>query len=244
MTKIAEILTIIGIAFAVAYYVYTLDTKVEKLNEEVARLNEELGSLASVKAGPQGPKGDQGPAGPPGPRGEVGLRGPAGPKGEKGDPGVDGVSNANLSDAGIAVASKNNMKFVDSDSILEKSTTVGPYKVNLLQCNKKSSRIKCEFSVINEGGGKNFRLLRTVNNGTKLYMSSGNIVQANTVYIGDSGGNRKTYYKFTMPEGLPVKGSAEFSGIQDSQISLLELRIGVGTVSNPLVAEFRNIQAL
>jgi hypothetical protein len=217
---------------------------INRLEERLLALNSELNTKIASSRGPQGVPGPRGEMGPQGPKGEKGDRGPQGPKGGKGDSanlGASGTMSPKTSTNSASIVS--GAKFMDKASAFINKATAGPYLVELLSCERNSTRMKCDIRVTNEGGGKDLRLFRTVGDGTKIYMASGKVAKANSVYIGNTGGNKSTYYQFTMPERLPIKGAVEFADIQGNDISLLEIRIAVSNVHNPLVAEFRNILA-
>jgi len=184
----------------------------------------------------RGPEGKQGPPGPQGPRG---LKGDAGPQGPVGP-----IGSSDLSVSSLSPSSDLPIKYKDKKSTLSKKTVVGPYSVVLDSCNKSASRIGCDFHITNEGGGENLYLLRTSGDGSKVYLSSGYVTQAYEVHVGDAGGTSKSYYKFSMPVGLPIKGSIVFTNVDDNEISLLEMRMSSSNyLGKPLVAEFRNIVA-
>lgn len=204
-------------------------TKGLSIKSKPSEIIEALSCIEQIKLqpGPRGPEGKQGP------------KGDAGARGAKGEPGML-LENKDTSE--IAATANYNKRFVDESTPLNSTTIAGPYRVDLLSCSKKSSRVRCEFSVTNEGGGENIYVFRDGGDGTKIYMSSGLVSVAQEVYIGNVGGNKKRHYKFKMPLNLPIKGSVSFSNISDNEISLIQLRISSSNVlSNPHIAEFRNI---
>jgi len=135
-------------------------------------------------------------------------------------------------------------KYKDKNSKLLSNTVVGPYSIDLIGCTKKSKRLTCEFRITNQGGGESLVFHRTQRAGSKIYLSSGYVAKAKEIYVGDIGGSNRTYYNFRMPIELPVKGTVVFNDADDNKISLLQLRLSLGTAHNPMVAEFRNIVAL
>ena len=224
------------VALVIAYT--TLLSDFRYVNKEINELKASLEKALLLSKGPKGDEGPQGAIGPQGPKGDKGEKGERGPRGEKGDPGI--ASSKLSSIVNPAEIKSRGIQYFDNESILDNEIFVGPYRVELLSCIKSSARIKCNLRITNEGGGRKFELHNSVGNGTRIFMSSGNIRKVSEVYIGNKGGNG-AWYSFDLPERIPVKATLVFNEIKDIHIALLQISLGDG--NKYYKAEFKNIKS-
>lgn len=232
MTKIAELLTVIVVAFGVASYVYSLDTKVDRLNEEINQIKTKVNTLNVGNAGPIGPPGPKGEKGEPGPRG------PVGPVGPKGDSGKDGQCSECSS---ISHTNKYNQRpkpEKTNNSIQE--AAVGEYIVKLESCTKSGNRAICQFKVTNTDTERKIYIARTRGEGSRIILSSGYMTKAKELFIGDAGGSSYSAYGVTLPKDVPISGRVVFEGVNDREVSLLQIRVSRTSHGNFAPADFND----